>query len=311
MATRPGGDSALVWLVLAVVALAALGAWWNWRQGERERQRRHEERLRSLTENYARVAERVVDLFDAVRRAREGGGRTASAFAAVERAFEEATRIYNDAAGLMEAVRKAAGRGDWRLLREKEPEVRRHLDAVSGALDRLESQFAAFRAEWEAGPSAVEEAAARVEALARRLEAVEARLGFAVPARRQVESLRAFLDRARADLSAGNPVGARHKAEDLAVRLPRVEEDVWLYESAAGALEEAAADLAQAEAEAAARGPVGREHLDAARAALAELRPLVERGHLERFQQRLGDLRASLRAAQGSGRPGGGTGTVH
>lgn len=289
--------------VLVVILIAALAwAWRYWRVEERNRRMRYEERLRALTDAYARVAERVVNLFDAVSRAREGGGRTASAFEAVERAFEAATRAYGPIPAEMEAVREAAARGNWQVLREKEPGIRHRLEAVAPLLDRLEEQLAAFRAQWEAAPRDVNAAAEAVRDVRERLDRVEARLGFPVPARRMVESLGSYVDRARADLDAGNPVAARHKAEDVRVRLQAVSEEVGRYESAAGAIDQVEADLAALDEGAAARlaallgaepgGPV------------AALRDLVQSGDLERFQTRLGEVVSAIRAARRGGAEG-------
>lgn len=88
--------------MLSVLAAGFLPAL---RQSARERRRLLEQEAAKVAAVQARVAERVVGLFGQVSDARPGSGRTAAAFAAVERAFQRAAAAYGTAcqrAGLLQ-----------------------------------------------------------------------------------------------------------------------------------------------------------------------------------------------------------------
>lgn len=289
-----------------VLAAVLAGLYLNWRLSRQQAQRAAARDLQPLLDEYARAAGRVVDLFGAVERARPGDGRTAAAFAAVERAFAAASGLYQGASVRVEAIRKAAARGDFRPLTRDGAAARDALAKLATALGDLEAQLAAYQARWRAAPAEVDAARQAVADLLASAAAAEAELGFPLPIRPALARLEQFVATAAAEAST-NPVAATARAADLQQNLSRYTADVDLYRSGHGAMAQAAQELAALQAGPAGTDPGCAEHLAQAAALLETLRPHLQAGRLEHFQQALLQFHNALRAARRVLRAGGGT----
>lgn len=285
-------------LVLILVAAAiAAGLYLNWNLTRQQGQRDVKQELDALNEAYGRAAGRVLDTFDAVDRAREGEGRTQAAFAAVERAFAGASATYKRVSDLVEGIRTAAGRGDFRPLRAHAAGARAALQELAQEMDELQGQLDRYKARWSAAPAEVESARAAVRDLLNRAAQAEAELGFPLPIRGALQQMEQFMAAADAE-ALTNPVAAARKAADLQQNLARYAGDVDMYLSGKGAMAQAADDLAALQGGPAGRHPGCTPHLDAAAAALTGLRPHLANGRLEHFQQALLEFHNQLRNAR-------------
>lgn len=295
-------------LLLALVAiLVGIGAYLNWDLSRREARRRWQREMDRLVQAHREVADRVVDLFDAFARTREGTGRTAAAFAAAQRAYERVTAAFQPLDDEFQAIRAAFAQGNVGPLRERGQAVREGLAGLGPLLDELERQIQSVQALWDRAPAALAAARQQVAGVEAALAEATAALGFAPPVRGRVQSLAAFLSRAEA-AAATNPVQAAQMAEDLLIRLPAVAEEVAAYRSAAAAVAQAEAELADLAARTvppAAASQVAAA-LDQARSALTELRPHLAAGRLDHFQERLLACQEALRAARRALRAGSG-----
>lgn len=281
-------------VLLLVFAAIGVGLYLNWNLGRQKERARVQQQMDALNEEYARLSGRVVEIFDAVQRAREGEGRTHAAFTAVERAFAAASGTYREASAQAEAIRSAFARGDTRPLREQAPAVRAVLARLAAELDELEAQLRRYQERWSAAPAEVAAARRAVLDLKAQVEAAEAELGFPLPLRGTLQRMEQFVAGAEAEAMT-NPVAAARKAADVQANLERYAAEVALYRSGPGAVEQAERELAELQGGPAGRHPACAAHLAAAAGALADLRPHLAAGRLEMFQQRLLDLRNALR----------------
>ncbi|MFO7172732.1 MAG: hypothetical protein DIU70_007180 [Bacillota bacterium] len=230
-------------LLLAMLTILGVGYALTLRQAARERRRRLEQETARVAAAQARVAERVVALFGQVTDARPGAGRTAAAFAAVERAFQRAAAAYDAACQQAEEVRERAARGDLSGVRQQAAAAIRALEAVHPLLDELEAALRAYRQRWAEAEARIREVRERLAAARRDLAAAAAAGAPDLPVAGQLARMEQFLDQAVVELRKDNPVAALQKAEDVAISLERVESEVSQYRSAAVALQQAREEL--------------------------------------------------------------------
>ncbi len=285
---------------LGLVAVAiALGLYLNWQLTRQKERTGVLEAMQALNADYARAAGEVVDLFEAVERAREGVGRTHAAFAAVERAFAAASATFREASDLVEEIKQGFSRGNLVPLRQNGGRARAVLQNLAAELQELQDQLEQYKERWQAAPAEVAEARQAVSALAAAAAQAEAALGFPLPqpVRDTLARLEQFMAAAETE-ALTNPVAAARKAADLQQNLERYSGEIELYQGGGGAITQAARELTELQQAPTAGHPDVAPHLVTAAAALGELRPHLAAGKLEHFQQRLLEFHNALRAAR-------------
>lgn len=281
--------------VVFVLMLVAL--YLNWNVGRKQQRQRWEKKLHQLQDAHHRAAARVTELFSAVGQIRSGSGRTQASFAAVERAFGEASQQYLPLDEEVQIVASAFARGDVRPLQAQGARLEAGLADVHQVLDELQAQVKQFQDSWRAAPPALQRSRQEVAELAAALAAAEQDLGFATPVQERLAALTQYLERAESE-AAQNPVAALQMADDLQLRLSSVSAEVATYRSAATAISQAQADLAVARSGPAGADPRCAGPLQEAAAAQADLVPSLQAGNLDRFQTRLLAVQSALREAR-------------
>lgn len=296
----------MLYLLILTALLVVAGIGLNLQQSRAASRKERAAALERVAAVQARVAERVVALFDAVAEARGGARQTAAAFAAVEQAFRRASDAYAQAARAAERVQELAGGTPLSQVRQEAAAAAQQLEAVLPLLDDLEAQLMAFRHRQEEAPRRVQEARERLSRLEAELQATAATLGLDLPLARQVAQMCHFLGRVEAELQGGNPIGALQKAEDLAISLENLAGELATYRSAAAALAQA-----RDEVTALAAGTGTAPLLDQARRILAELPGHLAAGRLDHFQSGLLALQDHLRQARSKSRELGRRSGIH
>lgn len=268
-------------------------SWFAWLFRRRERERAFLE-LKRLKEEYSEQGGRVIRLSARTELLRRSTGSTQKSFEYVEKSFATATEEYARVQSVLQNLEAELDRGRDQGL----PEARKAVSGIGPALDELERHLQTWERRWQEVPLELEQAEASLQSLSSDLRYAEDALNRSLPPRAGLESLGAFLQRARNTLLEGNPIEAGNQVRDFALARAKIAAEISAYRSGVGALEQVEASLAGIRESAAGNGG-SILALTAAEELVPRLRGALAEGRFDPFQADLLQIQNWLTQASG------------